>query len=129
MAKQLTEKQRLFLAVLFTDASGDIHEAKRLAGYSSNTPTTEVIRPIKEEVLEATKDWLAYNAPKAAMAYVHVLTNPGELENRDRMAAANQILDRIGVIKTEKVDVASSGGVMLMPQKKAEDDDDYADDV
>ena len=32
--KQLTEKQSIFLNVLFDEAAGDVVAAKRLAGYS-----------------------------------------------------------------------------------------------
>ena len=36
--RQLTEKQQAFMAVLFEEA-GDVVVAKRLAGYSDNSPT------------------------------------------------------------------------------------------
>jgi hypothetical protein len=39
MAKQLTEMQQKFLEVLFDEANGDVVQAKKLAGYSDNTPT------------------------------------------------------------------------------------------
>ena len=65
MARQLTEKQQKLLAVLFDEAGGDIVTAKKLAGYAdaSSTPS-QMVRGIKEEILEATQDYMASNAPK-----------------------------------------------------------------
>ena len=40
MARELTERQQTFVAVLMDDAGGDITDAKMLAGYSANTSNT-----------------------------------------------------------------------------------------
>ena len=53
MTRNLTAKQNKFLSVLFDEADGDVVKAKLLAGYSENTSTTEIIRGLKEEVIEA----------------------------------------------------------------------------
>ena len=50
MARELTERQQKFLAVLMDEAGGDITAAKMLAGYSANTTNTEVTKGIKEEI-------------------------------------------------------------------------------
>jgi len=52
------------------------------------------------------------------------LYDPTELGIRDKMSAAKELLDRTGLIKTEKVQVEASGGVMLMPPKAPASDDD-----
>ena len=39
------------------------------------------------------------------------------------MSAAKELLDRTGLIKTEKIQVEASGGVMLMPPKKQAEED------
>ena len=65
----------------------------------------------------------ASNAPRAAMAMVEGLVDPTELGIRDKMSAAKELLDRTGLIKTEKVQVEASCGVMLMPKKQTEDDE------
>ena len=64
------------------------------------------------------------NAPLAAMAMVGGVVDPTELGIRDKMNAAKELLDRTGLIKTEKVQVEASGGVMLMPTKKPTEEDD-----
>ena len=125
MARQLTEKQQKFLDVLFDEAGGDMVAAKKLAGYADTTPTTEIVKGLKEEILEATQMYMARNAPKAALAMTGALYDPTELGIRDKMSAAKELLDRVGLVKTEKMEVKASGGVMLMPPKaNTEEDDD-----
>ena len=123
MSRELTERQQKFLAVLFDEAGGDVVAAKKIAGYSDATSTTEVVNSMKEEILESTQSFMARNAPKAAMAMVGGLYDPTELGIRDKMAAAKELLDRTGLVKTEKVQVEAKGGVMLMPPKNTVDDD------
>jgi hypothetical protein len=126
MARQLTERQQKFLDVLFDEAGGDMVDAKKLAGYADTSSTNEIVKGIKEEILEATQMYMARNAPKAAMAMTGALYNPTELGIRDKMSAAKELLDRVGLVKTEKMQVEASGGVMLMPPKAVivEEDDD-----
>jgi hypothetical protein len=123
MARALTEKQQKLLAVLFDEAGGDINVAKRIAGYSDATSSTEIINSLKEEIIDATSTYMARNAPKAAMAMVGALYDPTELGIRDKMSAAKELLDRSGLVKTEKMQVEAKGGVMLMPPKQMDDDD------
>jgi hypothetical protein len=126
MPRQLSEKQQTLLAVLFEEAGGDIIAAKKLAGYSESTNTSEIVKGLKEEILEATQMYMARNAPKAAMAMVSGLFDPTELGIKDKLSAAKELLDRTGIVKTDKVQVEAKGGVMLMPPKAAiiEEDDD-----
>jgi len=117
MTRNLTAKQNKFLSVLFDEADGDVVKAKLLAGYSETTSTTEIIRGLKEEVIEATQLYMARNAPRAAMAMVSGVLQPTELGIRDKLNAAKELLDRSGIVKTEKMQVESSGGIMLLPAK------------
>src|SRR5210317_1753283 len=123
MARALTEQQQTFLAVLFDEAGGDVLTAKKLAGYSDQTSTTQIVNSMKEEILDATQLYMSRNAPKAAMAMVGALYDPTELGIRDKMSAAKELLDRTGLVKTEKMQVEAKGGVMLMPPKQMDDDD------
>ena len=124
MARQLTEKQQKLLDVLFDEANGDIVQAKKLAGYADTSNTAEIVKGIKEEILDATQMYMARNAPRAAIAMVSGLLDPTELGIRDKMAAAKELLDRTGLVKTEKMQVEASGGVMLMPPKAIVEDDE-----
>ena len=124
MARELNEKQQKFLEVLFDEAGGDMVAAKKLAGYADTTPTTSIVKGLKEEILEATQMYMARNAPKAALAMTGALYDPTELGIRDKMSAAKELLDRVGLVKTEKMEVKASGGVMLMPPKATVEEDD-----
>ena len=121
MARKLTERQQKFLDALFAEANGSIKDAKIIAGYSPNTNNQEIIKTLKEEILEATQTYMAGNAPKAAVAMVTGIDDPTQLGIRDKMSAAKDLLDRAGLIKTEKLQVESSGGVMLLPPKNNTD--------
>ena len=124
MARKLTERQQKFIDALFADANGNIKDAKIIAGYSPNTNNNEIITSLKDEILDATQTYMAGNAPKAAVAMVAGIDDPTQLGIRDKMSAAKELLDRTGLIKTEKVQVEAAGGVMLMPTKKPAEDDD-----
>jgi DNA-binding Lrp family transcriptional regulator len=121
-SRQLTEKQQKFLDVLFEEARGSVVEAKKLAGYSPSQHTAEIVNALKEEILERTNMYLAQSAPRAAMAMVGALHDPTELGIKEKMQAAKEVMDRVGIIKSEKVQIESSGGVMILPPKRTEDD-------
>lgn len=116
MAKELSEKQKLFLEYLFHDqVVGDFEKAKELAGYSPTTLTSWLIDSVKEEIVERTKLYLARNAPKAAFGVVNVMDSPGQLGSTVKLSAAKEILDRVGVVKTEKVEVQAAA--FILPNK------------
>ena len=119
MTRVLTDNQTKFLEVLFDEAGGNHALAKKLAGYSENTPTKAVRDSLKDEIMSATTEYLVQIAPKAAVAMAKVLDDPTELGIRDKMAAAKDLLDRGGFGKVERVDVnSSSGGVFILPAKE-----------
>ena len=120
MSRQLTERQQKFLDVLFDEAGGDVARAKILAGYSETSSTSDIVKSLKEEIMEATQIYMSRNAPKAAVAMVSGVDDPTRLGIRDKLSASKELLDRVGLIKTEKVQVEASGGVMLLPPKNKE---------
>ena len=124
MARKLTERQQKFIDALFADANGSIKDAKIIAGYSPNSNSNEIVQALKDEILEATQTYMASNAPKAAFAMVNGIDDPTQLGIRDKMNAAKELLDRTGLVKTEKMQVESTGGVMLMPAKQVSEDDE-----
>tara|TARA_R100001443_G_scaffold45973_1_gene58960 strand:+ start:677 stop:1051 length:375 start_codon:yes stop_codon:yes gene_type:complete len=120
MPRELTEKQRLFLDVLFDKAQGSIVQAKKLAGYSDGTSSSEVVRSLKDEINEATREYLARVAPKAAFSMANVLDDPTELGIKEKIVAAKDLLDRTGHAKTEKMEVSSSTGLFILPPKDSD---------
>jgi hypothetical protein len=123
MSRELTEKQAKFLEVLFEQAGGDVVRAKELAGYSENSPTSEIIKGLKDEIMERTQLYMARNAPRAAMSLVGGMVDPTELGLRDKLSAAKDLLDRVGLVKTEKVQVEATNGLMILPPKEKTDEE------
>tara|TARA_R100001230_G_scaffold24930_2_gene18166 strand:- start:654 stop:1025 length:372 start_codon:yes stop_codon:yes gene_type:complete len=123
MTRKLTDRQQKFIDALFSEANGSIKDAKIIAGYSPNSNNNEIISALKDEILEATQTYMAGNAPKAAVAMVSSIDDPTQLGIRDRLSASKEILDRIGLVKTEKMQVEATGGVMLMPPKDKSSDE------
>ena len=122
MAKELTEQHKRFLEVLFTDANGNINAAMRMAGFSEGYSRRSLTNYLKEEIIEATQLYIAMAAPKAAVAMINAIDDPTELGLKEKMSAAKDLLDRAGLVKTEKVQVESTGGIMVLPAKEREDD-------
>ena len=116
--RELTERQQKFIEVLFDQANGDPVQAKLLAGYSEHSSTSSIVATMKDEIMDATTLYMSRNAPKAAVAMVSGVDDPTQLGIRDRLSAAKELLDRVGLTKTEKVHVEATGGVMLLPPKK-----------
>jgi len=119
MTRKLSDQQKLFLEVLFDQAAGNVVEAKRLAGYSDTYPTTQLVKVLQDEIIEATKDFIARNGPKAAVKMVGILDTPMALGNKEILAASKEVLDRAGVVKTEKIDITSNG-IFILPAKEGE---------
>lgn len=122
MAKELTEQHKRFLEVLFSDAGGNINQAMRMAGFSEGYSRRSLTNYLKEEIIEATQLYIAMAAPKAAVAMINAIDDPTELGLKEKMSAAKDLLDRAGLVKTEKVQVESTGGVMVLPAKEREED-------
>lgn len=120
MARNLTERQKKFLDALFEEANGDAVTAKRIAGYAESTPTSDIIAALKDEVMERTNLFLARSAPRAAVAMAGVILDPTELGVKEKLAAAREILDRTGLVKTEKVQVEATNGLMILPPKDSD---------
>lgn len=121
MARELNEQQKVFLEVLFSEGvDGDILKAKKAAGYSDNYATSNLLKSLEEEILTATKGYLARLGPLAAVSMGGVLINPRELGVGNKMKAAADILDRIGITKTERIEVQGNGIFILPPKDKGD---------
>ena len=128
--RELTDKQEAFLTHL-VETQGDAREAAKLAGYSSHYH--HVVKTLKSEILELTQEVLANSAPKAAFKLVEIMESKRPIiQANNKLAAAQTLLDRVGVGKVDRVDVnhnVNSGGIFLMPDKQPLDleEGDYED--
>lgn len=120
--KKYTDKQLAFLDALMGEAGGNIRKAMDIAGYSKSTKSGEVVKNLREEVIERASLMLAMNAPKAAFGIIGVLDDPSAMGARNSISAAREILDRTGLVKKEQVEVTSQGGgVFILPPKSSDD--------
>jgi hypothetical protein len=126
--KVLTEKQEALLEALFGEANGNVRHAMRIAGYSDTAKTNEVLKGVRDEVIERATTMLALHAPKATFSMLGVLDDPGAMGARNAVAAAREILDRAGLVKREQVEVKSTGqAIFVLPPKKVADYSDEDD--
>jgi len=121
MARNLTEKQQAFLDVLFEEARGNPMRAIELAGYAPGTASTTIMNTLQEEIASLTQKFIATRGPQAAYSMLDVLENPTDLGNKEKMAAAKDLLDRAGFVKTEKVEVKAESPLFILPPKSDED--------
>jgi hypothetical protein len=121
--KELSELQIKFLEALFGEAKGDLNEARRLAGYADTTKITDIVKGIKEEIIEQANMTLAVNSPKAAIELVGLMIDPSQASAVTKLKAVQEILNRVGVTdKTKSGDVnleVPKGGLFIMPAKGA----------
>ena len=122
--KELTELQQKFLNELFGEAKGNYAKAMRLEGYSENTNPHNIIQSIRHEIIERAELEMAAHAPKAVMSMVGVLDDPTEIGTREKLLASQQILDRVGLSKVEKINIETNKpvGLFVLPAKKEEDE-------
>jgi|TARA_Y100000361_G_scaffold146052_1_gene156006 hypothetical protein len=119
MKKELTTKQQSFLDCLI-ETGGDPKLAAEKAGYAANTHW-QVTKALKTEIIDLASNILAQSAPKAAMKLVDVMESDTPVPQANiRLQAAQTILDRIGLGKTDRLDVnhKSSGGIFVLPAKE-----------
>ena len=115
--KELTEKQQTFLDNVVV-TGGDLKKAAELAGYKGNH--YQVIQSLKDELVDMAQNLLAHNAPRAAMKLVEVMDSDRPVpQASSKLQAAQTILDRVGVAKTERINIDHNvnGGLFILPQK------------
>ena len=116
--KNLTAKQQSFLDNLIT-TGGNPKEAAELAGYSGNYH--QVIKSLREEVIQLASDVLARSAPQAAFKLVDIMNSDRPIPQvGNKLQAAQTILDRVGVAKRDRLDVThkAAGGIFILPEKQ-----------
>ena len=123
--KSLTNTQEKFLDVLFGEARGNLKKAGELAGYSEHS-YPKVVRNLKQEIISRAENYLATHSAKAATKMVDMLDEDGTTPHASiRMEAAKQILDRIGIVRKDQIDInmKSLHGIFILPAKDEIDKD------
>ena len=121
--RNLTDMQEKFLDVLFAEAKGNPREAARLAGYSENS-YSKVIRNLKKEITDLAENHLSTHSAQAANRLITLLDEDGTTPQASiRLAAANSILDRVGIVKKDQLDINMKAlhGIFILPAKDGTD--------
>lgn len=111
-------QQKAFKYLFDPSIKGDIRKAMTAAGYSANTDPYVVLGPMRDLIIEASKDYLMYNAGAAVMNLVGVIEKPDELGNNIRLKAIETLLDRVGMGKEQKIEhTGTINAVLVLPPK------------
>ena len=122
--RSLTNTQEKFLDVLFGEAKGNLKKAGELAGYSEHS-YPKVVRNLKQEIISRAENYLATHSAKAATKMVDMLDEDGTTPHASiRIEAAKQILDRIGIVKKDSLDINMKAmhGIFILPAKETPED-------
>ena len=117
--KELTSQQKIFINALFGEAEGNPKKAGEIAEYAPSS-YPKVVKALKDEILESAEYSLALHSAKAVKGLVDALDEDGKTPGVNiRMEAAKQILDRIGLVKKDKIDITAqvAHGIFILPAK------------
>lgn len=114
---KLTEQEELFLA--YIEKSPKISDAARAMGIHYQQ-AYDIYSKLKDVIMDRARSQLTLGAMKAVHTTLEMLdadasTEKGEL----RLAAAEKILDRVGITKHTNVEVRveSENGLFILPAK------------
>ena len=121
MEQKFTEKQEKFLDALFSpECKGHTGKAFDAAGYERDKRArSRTLHQLSDEIIARAKIYLAATTAKAAISLDGVLDTPESMGNRSTLAAAREILDRVGIIKKEQIEHSGNvGGLFILPPKE-----------
>lgn len=118
--RKYTAKQKKFLGLFAENGFTNSKECAEKAGYNSQKHL-QVVSDLKDDIMEITRDILLSRAPDAAGAMIDMVVADKPIPNaQTKLAAAREVLDRVGIVKPEKVEHEHkvSGGLFLIPTKQ-----------
>ena len=129
--RKLTDKQQDFLNNLI-ETKGNLKLSAELAGYAGNH--YQVIKSLRQEIVDLASNVLAREAPSAAFKLVEVMQSDNAMPQANvKLQAAQTILDRVGLGKQDRMEVNHNvgGGIFILPEKQIIDieaeDGEYED--
>jgi hypothetical protein len=94
----------------------------RAAGYGTHIKWSQVFPGVKDAIIEQTKSILAEAGPQAASQLIKYITHPEDAGGREQLQAIQLLFDRIGVVKSEKIEVeVTHNAVFVLPPKKEQE--------
>lgn len=117
--REYTPKQKKFLTLYAKNGFKDSKGCFEKAGYTPSSYHT-IISGLKDDIKEIANAMLLGAAPEAAMTLTDILSsNEYNQNNSSKLAAAKEVLDRVGIVKKEEVQHNHnvSGGLFIIPAK------------
>ena len=111
------EQQAIFFEVLLE--TGSVVKASEVAGYANPSYGYKLARKMRKDILDRIETELAVSGPKAAKILVGALEADNEVSS-SQMMASNQILDRIGIVKKNQIEVTAKiehNVTVFLPEK------------
>lgn len=125
--KELTTMETAFIEALFRpEVKGNIRLAMQAAGYSDNISTTQLIKQLRTEIVEACQLYIAANGPGAIITNLSIMLDGNQPGAANRLKAAQSILDRAGLVKPEgdiNLKIPESGLIILPAKARPKEED------
>lgn len=118
--KEATSQEQLFLDYLFDgEQINNPNEAKRLAGYPDNYPILKIMKSVQKELIDRMDCAATMYTPQAFMGLIGLLNEPETPGIKLKLQTLLEILDRGGVVKKEKSEVAQQAPsfMFILPSK------------
>lgn len=122
---KLTDLEGLFLDNLFSDEYLDDAPAAAIAaGYSENTSSSQLKYKLTEHIVERTERYLANQGLKSAKNLVSIQDKPAQAGAANIINSANSVLDRIGIVKKQKMELETNQqtAILILPSKNTDED-------
>ena len=120
--KELTDKEKAFVHHIVHVNPGNSLEAARAAGYASaETNHWAISQRLKQFIVDEVQSYLVKHSSSAALQLVSMINSDDAIpQAQTKLAAANSILDRVGITKVDKSEVKHqhSGGIFFIPAKE-----------
>lgn len=113
----LNSQEEIFIDALLHNG-GNIKKAGEVAGYADHYCYL-LRKRLTKHIIEATQDYFAVNAPKAAHRVVESID--AEMPNANNLNAALALLDRVGIIKkdlTAEQGPKIQANIFILPAKE-----------
>lgn len=103
---------------------GNVPQAAESVGYTKPY-AYQLAKKYKDYLLDRVQGSIYLHSVRAAKVLVDSMTDDGSIPNSKlRMEAARDVLDRSGVVKTEKSEmkIDTPNGIFVLPAKKGDSD-------
>jgi hypothetical protein len=113
-----SEQQELFLDYLFGEAEGSPRKAAIMAGYTPGA-VYSVVKNLRKQIIERAEQILAMHSAGAVFALGDALEDGTAPGLANRIVAAKEVLDRVGIVKHDKLEIKTDGvsPLFILPAK------------